>query len=64
MPLGAAILSVGLMAFATPNSFRLDKKIEYFDEINVKRINIIAKDGTGENLGNVYHKNPDLRGKW
>ena len=64
MPLGAAILSVGLMAFTTLNSFRLHKKIEYFDEINVKRINIIAIDGTGENLGNVYHKNSDLRGKW
>ncbi len=46
MPLAAVIMGLVMIAFTTLNSFRLEKKIESFDEINVKRINIIENDGT------------------
>lgn len=46
MPLGIAIFGIVAILFTTLNSFRLERKIENFDEINVKRINIIEKDGT------------------
>lgn len=46
MPLGVVLLGAAFTLFTLLNSFRLEKKIENFDEINVKRINIIEKDGT------------------
>lgn len=46
MPLGLVLLGVTFTGFTLLNSFRLEKKIENFDEINVKRINVIEKDGT------------------
>ena len=46
MPLGLVLFSATFTLFTLLNSFRLEKKIENFDEINVKRINIIEKDGT------------------
>lgn len=46
LPLVPVIAVVGFSAFTLLNSFRIEKKIENFDEINVKRINVIEKDGT------------------
>ncbi|QDP84124.1 hypothetical protein FNJ88_00595 [Chryseobacterium sp. SNU WT5] len=46
MPFGIILLFTAFTLFTLLNSFRLEKKIENFDEINVKRINIIEKDGT------------------
>lgn len=46
MPLGLVLFGAAFTLFTLLNSFRLEKKIENFDEINVKRINIIEKDGT------------------
>ena len=46
MPLGVVLFVAAFTLFTLLNSFRLEKKIENFDEINVKRINIIEKDGT------------------
>lgn len=46
MPLSFVLFGAAFTLFTLLNSFRLEKKIENFDEINVKRINIIEKDGT------------------
>lgn len=46
LPYGIILLGAAFTLFTLLNSFRLEKKIENFDEINVKRINIIEKDGT------------------
>lgn len=46
MPLGIVVFGILTLLFTLLNSFRLERKIENFDEINVKRINIIEKDGT------------------
>ena len=46
MPLGLVIFGAAFTLFTLLNSFRLEKKIENFDVINVKRINVIEKDGT------------------
>lgn len=46
MPLGIVIFGILAVLFTLLNSFRIERKFENFDEINVKRINIIEKDGT------------------
>lgn len=46
IPTGYVLLTAVILLFTLLNSFRLEKKIENFDEINVKRMNIIEKDGT------------------
>ena len=46
MPFGIAVFGIIAVLFTLLNSFRLERKIENFDEINVKKINIIEKDGT------------------
>ena len=46
MPFAIVLLGGGLLFFTLFSSFRLQQKIENFDEINVKRINILEEDGT------------------
>ncbi|QDP86754.1 hypothetical protein FNJ88_14205 (plasmid) [Chryseobacterium sp. SNU WT5] len=46
LPLGIVIFGIVGLLFTILNSFRLERKIENFDEINVQRINVIEKDGT------------------
>lgn len=46
IPLGIVLLSGALLLFTLFSSFRLQKQIDSFDEINVKRINIVEEDGT------------------
>lgn len=46
IPVSIVLFSIVVLLFTLLNSFRLERKIENFDEINVKRINIIEKDGT------------------
>ncbi len=46
LPLSLVITFILFTLITVLNSFRLEKKIDNFDEINVKRINIIEKDGT------------------
>lgn len=46
IPVSILLFSSIVLLFTLLNSFRLERKIENFDEINVKRINIIEKDGT------------------
>lgn len=46
IPIHYVLLTAIILLFTVLNSFRLERKIENFDEINVKRINIIEKDGT------------------
>lgn len=46
MPLSVTIIGAAAIMFTTLNSFRLQKQIENFDEINVQRINVVEKDGT------------------
>ncbi len=46
LPLSVLVFSGTLILFLLLNSFRLEHKIENFDVINAKRINIIEKDGT------------------
>lgn len=46
MPFGIALLGGALLFFTLFSSFRLQQKLENFDEINVKRINILEEDGT------------------
>lgn len=46
IPVSFVLFCTAIVVLTLLNSFRLERKIENFDEINVKRINIIEKDGT------------------
>ncbi len=46
LPLNLVLFGAAMLLFTLLNSFRLEQKIENFDVINAKRINIVEKDGT------------------
>lgn len=46
MPLGFVLFGSAVLFFMLFSSFRLQRKIDNFEEINVKRINIVEEDGT------------------
>lgn len=46
IPVFYVLLTALVLIFTLLNSFRLERKIENFDVINVQRINVVEKDGT------------------